>query len=306
MSKSILVAEDDAALRLLLGEVLENEGYQVFTAENGILALETLNNHHIDLIVSDINMPLMNGFELLSQVEETYPSIHRVLMTAYNVDDYMHLIQQHNIGNIVTKGLPFNTSELILVCQQLLNKNIFGLEPHLNAETTIHCESISSPDEIDILSARLTELYGKESNAQKLNTVLVELLTNALFYGAKDEDPTDKSTWDKEFTLDPEHRIRVCHGNDGQKTGFSISDNGGKLDQKTILYWLDRQLTRADNGLPQGVFDTHGRGLFITRQYVDRLIVNVEKGKQCECIILNYDTEPPTPFKPLRINEISS
>lgn len=304
MNKTILIAEDDEAIRLLLNEVLQNEGYTVFLAENGVEAINQLESTTVDLIISDINMPIMNGFELLSKVADLYPNTQRVLMTAYNVDDYMHLIQKHNIGNIVTKGLPFNTTELILVCEQIFSRQIFGLAPHLEPQTEILCSSIKHPDEINELSSKLTELYGKESNSQKLNTVLMELLTNALFYGAKDENPIDKSSWNKDFTLGEDQSIKVYHGRDDDKTGFSIVDNGGKLNQKTILYWLDRQLSTGENGLPQGIFDTHGRGLFITRQYVDRLIVNVEKGKRCEVIILNYTNTPPTPHKPLRINEI--
>lgn len=304
MAQSILIAEDDEAIRILLKEVLQAEGYQVFTSSQGREALDILPNENIDLIISDINMPIMNGFELLETVANDYPDIQRILMTAYNVDDYMNLIQKYNIGNIVTKGLPFDTSELILTCEQLLNRNIFGLAPHLDEKAIITCDIIRTPEEIDELSERLTELYGNHTNAKKLHTVLMELLTNALFYGAKDEDPDNKAEWNKNFILPEKLAIKVCHGRDRCKTGFSIMDNGGKLDQKTILYWLDRQLTYGKNGMPQGVFDTHGRGLFIVRQFVDRLIVNVDKGTRCECIILNYDSEPPTQYKPLRINEI--
>jgi len=304
MTKKILIAEDDEALRLMICDVLENEGYETFGVSNGAEGLDFLGNQSVDLVLSDINMPLLNGFDFLKSVEELYPGIHRVLMTAYNVDDYMQLIQEYNIGNIVTKGLPFNTPELLLTCEQLLSRDIFGLHQHMKKDSTIQCDSIKSPEEIEKLSNHLAELYGNEANTRKLRTVLVELLTNALFYGAKDEKGADKANWEKDFKLNPAESIKVCHGFDGEKVGFSILDFGGKLDQKTILYWLNRQLTPGENGLPTGLFDTHGRGLYITRQYVDRLIVNVERTKKCECIILNYLENPPTTYKPVRINEI--
>ena len=302
--QKILIAEDDVALQFLLVNVMENEGYEVTAVQDGLRGLEALDQDTFDLVISDINMPFMNGFEFLGKVKEKFPKMHRIIMTAYNVDDYMSLVQEHNIGNIVTKGLPFNTSELILVCEHLLSRKIFGLKQYMEPDTTIVCDMIRTPDQIDKLSKKLTDIYGQEKNARKLNTVLLELLTNALFYGAKNENAENKADWDKDFILPLHQAIKVCHGRDSLKTGFSILDHGGKLDQKTILYWLDRQLTPGTNGLPQGIFDSHGRGLFIARQYVDRLIVNVERGVQCECIILNYSDEPPTTYKPVLINEI--
>ena len=59
----IMVAEDDKHTRRLLQAVLENAGYQVITAENGDVALEQLDSQHIDLVVLDIMMPKMDGYE---------------------------------------------------------------------------------------------------------------------------------------------------------------------------------------------------------------------------------------------------
>ena len=60
---NILVAEDDSGTRRLMRAILEGGGYRVLTAENGEDALETLAHEHVDLIVLDIMMPIMDGYE---------------------------------------------------------------------------------------------------------------------------------------------------------------------------------------------------------------------------------------------------
>ena len=60
---NILVAEDDGGTRFLMKTVLEGGGYNVITACNGVEALDILAHEHIDLIVLDVMMPLMDGYE---------------------------------------------------------------------------------------------------------------------------------------------------------------------------------------------------------------------------------------------------
>ena len=62
----ILIVEDDKELSQLFQKVLEKNGYQVKSASDGALALEILDKEYIDLIISDITMPVMDGFKLVS------------------------------------------------------------------------------------------------------------------------------------------------------------------------------------------------------------------------------------------------
>ena len=66
----ILIADDDDNFRLLLAEVLAGSGYEVTAHENGLRALEHLGNGGADLAILDVNMPEMDGFELLSRIRE--------------------------------------------------------------------------------------------------------------------------------------------------------------------------------------------------------------------------------------------
>ena len=66
----ILLADDDDNFRMLLSEVLEEAGFEVAAFENGQLAWEYLQAENADIVVSDVNMPEMGGFELLKLIRE--------------------------------------------------------------------------------------------------------------------------------------------------------------------------------------------------------------------------------------------
>jgi len=83
MDLTILVVEDDEALSEALRDTLQIAGYGVRTAENGLLALRQLEDEAVDLIISDINMPKMDGHSLLKKVRAQFPDIPMILMTAY-------------------------------------------------------------------------------------------------------------------------------------------------------------------------------------------------------------------------------
>lgn len=79
----ILVVDDEAETRALLQEIMEKEGYVVRTAETGQAALETLEEYQADLVLSDIQMPGMDGIGLLGEVRAQYPDTQVILLTAY-------------------------------------------------------------------------------------------------------------------------------------------------------------------------------------------------------------------------------
>jgi CheY-like chemotaxis protein len=306
----ILVVDDEAPIRDMLSDALRIFGYEADTAPDGPSALRMLEDGGrpgeggFDMILSDINMPHMTGFELLRRVEETHPGIKRVLMTSYNLDDYMRMVRDHNIGNVITKTVPLNFKEIKEILNSLLNNAIFGLNQYMQQPHTTQQFLLVEPSQIDEISEALSRHYQGTPNHNKFKVVLIELMTNALFYGARNEAGDRKQEWVKDFRLPDSEAVLVTACIDQEKLGVSVLDRGGKLDKHTVLYWLDRQTTHDEKGLPMGIFDYHGRGFFITRKYVDRFIINIEKGQRCECCIFNYFEEKYSGNKPLIINEI--
>lgn len=300
----VLVAEDDRYLRAEICQLLIADGYFAQGVFNGTEALAALRHAPFDLLLSDIHMPGMGGFELFSRISTEFPALQKVLVSEYGIDHYMDEIPAHDVGNVLIKTDPIDADALRLLVRQLATRDIFGLERHMKPGFTLQTERICSPFEISGLSERLAEFYGKRDGQGKLRTVLAELLTNAVFYGARKEDGAHKDNWNTDFELPPAEAITVSHGQDSEKVGFSISDPGGRLDKKTLLYWLHRHMVKDTTGLPKGILDTHGRGLFIARKMVDRLLIHVDPGKRCECIALKYHKPRDSRLKPLHIIEL--
>ena len=71
----VLVVEDEIRIAQLLAEVLEAEGYEVDTVANGLLALEKIEMHDYDLILSDLRMPELDGLGLYRQIERRQPTL---------------------------------------------------------------------------------------------------------------------------------------------------------------------------------------------------------------------------------------
>ena len=82
-SVHILVVDDEQGTRDLLREIMEKEGYIVHEAQDGRNALDRLEKQTVDIILSDIQMPSMDGIELLGQVRVLYPETQVILLTAY-------------------------------------------------------------------------------------------------------------------------------------------------------------------------------------------------------------------------------
>lgn len=303
---TLLVVDDEPEVRSMLADYLsEQDGYKVLTAENGKDALDNVfGKHPVDLVLSDINMPVMKGFELLQEVRNRYPTVKRVLITAYNVEDYAEMALNHDVGNIFVKSPPFDFNELSTILNNLLTGDIFGAERYFEHGCASMSHLVRRGDAIDPGVKNITAQLPEHSKLRKLNLVLVELLTNAIFYGIRKEDPEKKELWNYDFELKEHDAIRISVCQDSSKYAISITDNGGRLKKRDVLYWLHRQTTRDSSGVPVGLHDNHGRGLFIARKYIDRLVINIAKGRATEIIIMNYLNYETGHSKPLYINEL--
>jgi len=83
-NKTILIVDDEEALSHMLNDMLSDEGYQVLEANSATRALGILKSTKVDLMISDIIMPGMSGFELVEKVNELYPQVKIQLVTGYS------------------------------------------------------------------------------------------------------------------------------------------------------------------------------------------------------------------------------
>lgn len=301
----ILVVDDEFEIREMISDYIrDTQGYTILEADSGAKALEILSANHVDLVLSDINMPGMKGFDLLKEVKDKYPAIKRVLITAYNVEDYLELALKYDIGNIFVKTAPFNFAELTSVLNNLLNNKIFGLNEYFIGSAEFSRFKVRSSKRLDRDAEVIAKFIGDKDRIHRLELVIVELLTNAIFYGIRNEAPDRKELWGHDFVLPEDQAILVTVARDSEKYAISVTDTGGRLKKADVLYWLNRQISRDQNGLPLGIYDSHGRGLFIARKYIDRLIINIDQKRKTEVIIINYFENTYKGYKPLYINEI--
>lgn len=161
----VLVVDDEVAVADLLEDALTLGGYQTLRAANGMEALRLVREKSPDLLLLDINMPLMNGFEVLERLRERGNDTPVLFLTARDDrDDELHGLQL-GADDYVTK--PFGVDELILRVQAVLRRT--QREPE-----TVNILA-AGPIEIDFQNHQVT-LDGKEVNLSPTEFKLLSYL----------------------------------------------------------------------------------------------------------------------------------
>jgi CheY-like chemotaxis protein len=302
MNEKILLVDDEVDFLDVLSEFLRDEGYCADTARNAQEALEKLRQEEFKLILSDINMPGMKGFELIKEVKRSYPALKSALITAYDVRDYINMAKNYDIGNIITKTTPFNFEEVRLLVRNIITEDIFGLEHYI--KNNVDSMMIRSSNEIEEVIHTILDIMPGSRHKRKFRQALNEIIINAVYYGAKQERGDQKELWPIDVKLEPSEEVRVSWGIDDEKVGVSVMDQKGLLSKKDVLFWLERNTTKGDDGLSVGILDDHGKGLFITRESIDRFIVNIKRKNKTEIVMLNYKEGLYDGYRPLWIQEI--
>ncbi len=118
----VLVVDDEENARIGLKKLLALDGYHVDTASNGYEALEYLYRHSVDLVITDINMPEMNGLVFLRELNRSYPSVNVIMVTAYGgVESYLEAM---NLGAFEYLNKPVRFEELKAVMDRIFNRNL--------------------------------------------------------------------------------------------------------------------------------------------------------------------------------------
>ena len=115
---SILVVDDELLIRDLLYDFFTGQGWNISIAESGEKALEILRANKIDLVLTDIKMPEMDGLTLTSRVKETHPDLPVVVMTGYPSVDTAVTALRHKVEDYIIK--PFNINKLYKLIESKL------------------------------------------------------------------------------------------------------------------------------------------------------------------------------------------
>lgn len=162
----ILLVEDDVDLREALEDTLELEGWKFISAANGQEALLLMKQQAVSLVVSDVNMPVMDGHQLLASIQTTWPSVPVVLMTAYGSIDQAVAAMRQGVADYLVK--PFAVETLIKVIKPFI-ENLAGTK-----ESIAHQPLVEDPLSLELLqlSSRVAKtdasvMIGGESGTGK-------------------------------------------------------------------------------------------------------------------------------------------
>ncbi len=117
---AILVVDDEDALRTVLSGELSNEGYDVRTAADGDEAITELEKNPFDLILLDIKMPRMNGFEVLKFVKKNYPSVKVIMLTGFA--DLKNAIESKKLGAEDFVSKPYDLVDLLTTIERVISE----------------------------------------------------------------------------------------------------------------------------------------------------------------------------------------
>jgi DNA-binding NtrC family response regulator len=120
-AKRILVVDDEENARIGLSRLLAKEGFVVDSVSNGFEALNYLRQQNVNLIVTDINMPGMNGIAFLKELNKSFPQSNVIMITAYGgVESY---IESMNLGAFEYINKPIKVEELKSILKKIFKES---------------------------------------------------------------------------------------------------------------------------------------------------------------------------------------
>ena len=139
---NILVIDDDKNTRLLLRAVLEGEGYDVFTASDGAEGLALMDKTHIDLVVLDIMMPVMDGYEFTRLLRESDNNLPILMISARMLPEDKHRGFIVGTDDYMTK--PIDEEEMLLRIKALLRRSRIASERRITVgEAVLDYDTLS-------------------------------------------------------------------------------------------------------------------------------------------------------------------
>lgn len=173
---SILVCEDDFAIKTMISTKLKQENYSVYTVQNGQEALNLMEKQQIDLVISDIMMPEMDGYEFVQTLRETKHTLPILMITAKSQLESLETAFKLGVDDYMVK--PLRLEELVLRVKALLRRSQLEAEKVLtfthtrldyNALTTT---DLTTGEQVQIPPKEFFLLYKLLSHPEKIFTRL--------------------------------------------------------------------------------------------------------------------------------------
>lgn len=114
---TILVVEDNKINQAVTKHILKKEKISCVIVDNGFSAIDKIKTEHFDLILMDLNMPEINGFETAKEIRKFNPTIPIIALTAFSKEEVIHEITKSGINDIITK--PFEAEKLLKLIREI-------------------------------------------------------------------------------------------------------------------------------------------------------------------------------------------
>jgi len=203
---NILVVDDLRSIRLTLGGILEDEGHNVVTVENGYEAIEVVKRTHFDTVFMDIKMPGINGVQTFREIKKIDPKAAVIMMTAYSVEDLVREALEEGAYAIVYK--PFDIDRIIAIIEELLHEKtlILIVDDQFNVRETLKA----------ILEHKGYRVATAKDGAEAIEMVKKKHY-DIIFLDVKLPDMNGVETFEQVKKIDPEAAVIMM-------TGYSVED----------------------------------------------------------------------------------
>ncbi|BCO07756.1 transcriptional regulator [Desulfolithobacter dissulfuricans] len=123
MKHRILVVDDEEQIRSMLTQMLEQEGYEVHTAENGEQGMDLVCRHAFDLVITDMIMPVKDGLKFIMELVRDYPDLKILAISGGGaIKAERYLTMAGYLGDIATLEKPFKRETLLDMVREQLDK----------------------------------------------------------------------------------------------------------------------------------------------------------------------------------------
>lgn len=291
---------DFSSYKDTLARTFSDEGYRVEVVESAFEAMSKLKAFDFDLIVSEVELPGDNAFDLYNYLSKNYPYIPAIMTTDKDMETFFDQIFEEGIGNVLLK--PVKSNELLSLAEKLITKkNIFGLKNHIREIEEIKKIRINASKQIqkavDLILENIFEWGFEIESKMVLNLVLNEMIINAIYHS---HGFTKEKEERKPIQLQEDQFVEIFFGKSETAYGISINDYNGKLSKARILESINSAVRQnqlileayeTGEDISDQVSET-GRGIDLVRKLISEYYFIIKKDVRTE-IILIFDTITP-------------
>lgn len=204
-TKSILIVDDEEEICRLLERVLKRNGYEALTASTGMEALVRVQDHKVDLVITDVRMPGISGLDLIKQLHDLDKNLPIIVISGYG--GYGSAIESIEKGAFYFLKKPFETESILQITEKAMRLPHLGNGKSLKNLGVTHSIGFSFPRSIDAISG-ITRHVSTTAKcmgySQKYCAFMIPFIIDELLFRAVLKNPESESNININATVTPE------------------------------------------------------------------------------------------------------